>query len=112
MWKSCVSCYWLGTLRKPQVVLCCHGDSLSYICSAVTGEKSSLAYSTLKGEEEVGGEHAGDDTAMLGLETQYLIKWLGRSHLHNTWETSKWFCHMCVVCSCGHRPPQRRHRAG
>lgn len=28
-----------------------------------------------------------EDTEERGTEVQYLIKWLGYSHLHNTWET-------------------------
>lgn len=39
-----------------------------------------------------------------GTEVQYLIKWLGYSHLHNTWETGRIVlsCHsVCVVlASC------------
>ena len=37
------------------------------------------------GDEEDDGEEDTDG----GSEVQYLIKWLGYSHLHNTWETGK-----------------------
>ena len=32
-----------------------------------------------------------------GTEVQYLIKWLGYSHLHNTWETGR-IVLMLVLC--------------
>ena len=64
----------------------------------VTGEKSSLAYQVLKkaGQEvglDEGQEPMDTVAASQETETQFLIKWVGRSHLHNTWETS-----MCVLC--------------
>ena len=45
-----------------------------------------------KGEEESDKE---EDTTSedRGNEVQYLIKWLGFSHLHNTWETGKAIIH-------------------
>ena len=30
-----------------------------------------------------------EDAEERGTEVQYLIKWLGYSHLHNTWETGE-----------------------
>jgi chromodomain-helicase-DNA-binding protein 1 len=60
----------------------------------VTGEKSSLAYQVLKkaGQEvglDEGQEPMDTVAASQETETQFLIKWVGRSHLHNTWETSQ-----------------------
>ncbi|XP_064474834.1 chromodomain-helicase-DNA-binding protein 1-like isoform X2 [Ornithodoros turicata] len=52
------------------------------------GKKGATgACTTVYTVEEFGDPNAGADSEDVEKETQYLIKWKGWSHLHNTWET-------------------------
>lgn len=41
------------------------------------------------GEHDEGDEEDTSTEDKSGTEVHYLIKWLGYSHLHNTWETGR-----------------------
>lgn len=68
------------------------------MCSADTGEKTAKATLMLCNTEKEldnSGQELGNADGLTGSpaeaeqETQFLVKWAGRSHIHNTWETGE-----------------------
>jgi len=87
-----------------------HGHKL-YICQLIvyycyllfadTGKKT--AYWKTRNANTVASDEEEEDKAEVatdsgGTEIQYLIKWLGFSHLHNTWESGMEYW---LVVTCG-----------
>ena len=65
------------------------GDGVDRVCdhregrAGATGERTKYHVVQEQGDPNT-GEEAGEER-----ETQYLIKWQGRSHIHNTWESEQ-----------------------
>lgn len=70
-----------------------HVELHEYIYSADTGKTSYSSLNQSDGSIEHSNNQKTGET-----EKQYLVKWTGWSHLHNTWETGEYRCAQTMSC--------------
>lgn len=81
------------------VVLEVCSNTVEYTCNTcfIIIDTGKTSYSSLNQSD--GSIECSNNQNQTGTEKQYLVKWTGWSHLHNTWETGKmkYICHVTVM---------------